>query len=93
MEYNTNTYITIAHSTCEALGLEGTHRMNNEQTICILEFGEGETIPTEITDFNSEELSVVVPEVDLKTKANKTKEPEVFPLLSSLIQTSLKRKV
>jgi len=50
MEYNTNTYITIAHSTCEALGLEGTHRMNNEQTICILEFGEGETIPTNIQD-------------------------------------------
>lgn len=50
MEYNTNTYITIAHTTCEALGLEGTHRMNNEQTICILEFGEGETIPTEITE-------------------------------------------
>ena len=51
------------------------------------------TIPTEITDFNSEELSVVVSEVDLMTKANKTKEPEVFPLFSSLIQTSLKRKV
>jgi hypothetical protein len=50
MEYNTNTYITIAHSTCEALGLEGTHRMNNEQTICILEFGEGETIPTNIQE-------------------------------------------
>jgi hypothetical protein len=50
MEYNTNTYITIAHTTCEALGLEGTHRMNNEQTICILEFGEGETIPAEIAE-------------------------------------------
>ena len=50
MEYNTNTYITIAHTTCEALGLEGTYRMNNEQTICILEFGEGETIPTEIAE-------------------------------------------
>ena len=50
MEYNTNTYITIAHTTCEALGLEGTHRMNNEQTICILEFGEGEIIPSEIQD-------------------------------------------
>ena len=50
MEYNTNTYITIAHTTCEALGLGETHRMNNEQTICILEFGEGETIPAEIAE-------------------------------------------
>jgi len=50
MEYNTNTYITIAHTTCEALGLNGNHRMNNEQTICILEFGEGETIPQDIQD-------------------------------------------
>ncbi len=50
MEYNTNTYITIAHTTCEALGLDGNHRMNNEQTICILEFGEGEIIPQDIQD-------------------------------------------
>ena len=50
MEYNTNTYITIAHTTCEALGLGETHRMNNEQTICILEFGEGEVIPQDIQD-------------------------------------------
>ncbi len=50
MEYNTNTYITIAHTTCDALGLNGNHRMNNEQTICILEFGEGETIPQDIQD-------------------------------------------
>jgi hypothetical protein len=50
MEYNTNTYITIAHTTCEALGLDGNHRMNNEQTICILEFGEGEVIPQDIQD-------------------------------------------
>lgn len=50
MEYNTNTYITIAHTTCEVLGLDGNHRMNNEQTICILEFGEGETIPQDIQD-------------------------------------------
>ena len=50
MEYNTNTYITIAHTTCEALGLDGNHRMNNEQTICILEFGEGETIPQDVQD-------------------------------------------
>lgn len=50
MEYNTNTYITIAHTTCEALGLDGNHRMNNEQTICILEFGEGETMPQDVQD-------------------------------------------
>ena len=50
MEYNTSTYITIAHTTCEMLGLGETHRMNNEQTICILEFGEGETIPAEIAE-------------------------------------------
>jgi hypothetical protein len=50
MEYNTNTYITIAHSTCEALNLGETHRKNNEGTICILEFPQGETIPTEIAE-------------------------------------------
>ena len=50
MEYNTNTYITIAHTTCEALGLDGNHRVNNEQTICVLEFGEGEIIPQDIQD-------------------------------------------
>jgi len=50
MEYNNNTYITIAHTTCEALGLGETHRMNKEQTICILEFGQGEPIPAEIAE-------------------------------------------
>ena len=50
MEYNTSTYITIAHTTCESLLSGETHRMNNEQTICILEFGEGETIPSEIAE-------------------------------------------
>jgi hypothetical protein len=50
MEYNTNTYITIAHTTCEALGLGESHRKNNEGTICILEFPQGETIPTEIAE-------------------------------------------
>lgn len=48
MEYNNNTYITITHETCEALGLEGIHRMNNEQTMCIVEFHEGETIPQNV---------------------------------------------
>jgi hypothetical protein len=50
MEYNTNTYITIAHTTCEALNLGESHRKNNEGTICILEFPQGETIPTEISE-------------------------------------------
>lgn len=50
MEYNNNTYITIAHSTCESLGLEGNHRTNNEGTICILEFSQGEIIPENIQE-------------------------------------------
>jgi len=50
MEYNTNTYITIAHTTCEALNLGESHRKNNEGTICILEFPQGETISTEISE-------------------------------------------
>jgi len=50
MEYNTNTYITIAHTTCEALGLGESHRKNNEGTICILEFPQGETISIEIAE-------------------------------------------
>jgi hypothetical protein len=50
MEYNTNTYITIAHTVCEALGLGESHRKNNEGTICILEFGQEEIIPAEIAE-------------------------------------------
>lgn len=50
MEYNLNTYITIAHTTCEALGLGEIHRMNNDETICILEFKNGETIPVDISE-------------------------------------------
>jgi hypothetical protein len=50
MEYNTNTYITIAHTTCEALNLGENHRKNNEGTICILEFPQGEIMPTEIAE-------------------------------------------
>ena len=38
MEYNSNTYLTIAHSDCDALGLDGTHRQNNTGDICIMEF-------------------------------------------------------
>lgn len=48
MEYNSNTYITIAHSDCEALGLDGTHRRNNTGEICILEFASVDAIPEEV---------------------------------------------
>ena len=50
MEYNTNTYITIAHTDCEALNLGEGHRTSNDGSICILEFGEGETIPQDVQD-------------------------------------------
>jgi hypothetical protein len=48
MEYNSNTYITIAHSDCDALGLDGTHRQNNTGEICILEFASTDVIPEDI---------------------------------------------
>ena len=50
MEYNNNTYKTISHSTCESLNLGENHRKNNEGPICILEFGQGETIPENIQE-------------------------------------------
>lgn len=48
MEYNTNTYVTINHSDCEALGLGENHRTNNDGTIRILEFAQGEEISAEV---------------------------------------------
>ena len=48
MEYNSNTYLTIAHSDCDALGLDGTHRQNNTGEICIMEFASTDAIPAEI---------------------------------------------
>ena len=48
MEYNSNTYLTIAHSDCDALGLDGIHRQNNTGEICIMEFASIDTIPEEI---------------------------------------------
>jgi len=48
MEYNSNTYLTIAHSDCETLGLDGTHRQNNAGDTCILEFASVDTIPEDI---------------------------------------------
>ena len=49
MEYNSNTYLTIAHTDCEALGLGETHRKNNAGDTCILEFASIDAIPAEIT--------------------------------------------
>jgi hypothetical protein len=48
MEYNNNTYVTINHADCDALGLGENHRTTNDGTICIIEFGQGEQIPAEI---------------------------------------------
>ena len=35
MEYNSNTYLTIAHSDCDALELGNSHRTNNVGDTCI----------------------------------------------------------
>lgn len=48
MEYNSNTYLTIAHTDCEALCLGNGHRTNNAGDTCIIEFSEGQEIPAEI---------------------------------------------
>ena len=48
MEYNSNTYLTITHSDCDALGLGETHRTNNTGEICIMEFASVDAIPAEV---------------------------------------------
>jgi len=48
MEYNSNTYLTITHSNCEALDLGNGHRKNNTGEICILEFASVDAIPEEV---------------------------------------------
>ena len=48
MEYNSNTYLTIAHSDCDALGLGETHRTSNDGSICIMEFASVDVIPAEV---------------------------------------------
>lgn len=48
MEYNTNTYVTILHTDCDALELGDTHRTTNDGSVCIIEFAEGQEIPAEI---------------------------------------------
>jgi GTP-sensing pleiotropic transcriptional regulator CodY len=50
MDYNNNTYITILHSDCELLGLQGENKTNTDKTICILEYTQNETIPNNILD-------------------------------------------
>jgi len=48
MEYNSNTYLTIAHSDCDTLGLGNSHRTNNAGDTCIIEYGQGQEIPAEV---------------------------------------------
>jgi hypothetical protein len=48
MEYNSNTYLTITHSDCDALNLGNGHRTNNAGDTCIIEFEQGQEIPAEI---------------------------------------------
>jgi hypothetical protein len=48
MEYNSNTYLTISHTDCDALGLDGTHRQNNAGDTCILEYPTVGDIPSEV---------------------------------------------
>ena len=48
MEYNTNTYITIAHLDRETLGLGDLYRKNNTGDICILGYPTPDVIPAEI---------------------------------------------
>jgi len=50
MEYNTNTYVTISHNDCETLNLGDTHRTNNDGSVCILEYSEGQEIPAEVQE-------------------------------------------
>ena len=50
MEYNSNIYVTIAHTDCEALNLTGDHRTTNDGTICIVEYPTMESIPQEVSD-------------------------------------------
>jgi hypothetical protein len=48
MEYNSNTYLTIAHTDCDALGLGEGHRTSNDGSICIMEYPTTDAIPTEV---------------------------------------------
>jgi len=48
MEYNSNTYLTIAHTDCETLNLGEGHRTSNDGSICIMEFASTDVIPEEI---------------------------------------------
>jgi hypothetical protein len=48
MEYNSNTYLTIAHSDCETLNLGEGHRTSNTGEICIMEFVSTDAIPADV---------------------------------------------
>jgi len=48
MEYNSNIYVTISHSDCDALNLGNGHRTNNAGDTCIIEYAQGQEIPAEI---------------------------------------------
>lgn len=50
MEYNSNIYVTIAHTDCEALNLDEGHRTSNDGSTCIVEFSSMEAIPTEVSN-------------------------------------------
>lgn len=49
MEYNSNVYLTIAHTDCESLGLGENHRKNNAGDVCILEYPSMDAIPSEVS--------------------------------------------
>jgi hypothetical protein len=48
MEYNNNTYLTIAKIDSDSLGLGEGHRVNNAGDTCIIEYSQGQEIPTEV---------------------------------------------
>jgi len=48
MEYNNNTYLTIAKTDCDTLGLGEGHRVNNAGDTCIIEYAQGQEIPAEV---------------------------------------------
>lgn len=69
MAYNNNTYITISHSTCDSLGLTGNHRTNNDGTICIIEYSQGEEIPLNVLNnlidtYTHEEVLLLVSQTE-----------------------------
>ena len=69
MEYNNNVYLTISHDDCIALNLDGNHRTNNDDSICIMEYPTMEAIPQEVSDvliatYTHEEALALVEQAD-----------------------------